>query len=254
MKRTEILFTLQPIPYQPGWPQLLESLIWDAVSFVDIDGESMVEVLGASVTHGYVHLKNHDGTNFAHWPVYFGEYNYGAPVAGDVDNDSYMEIFLGANTHDHRAVLYGWKYNGTNMIGWPKYFAGGSEVNSSAALSDIDNDGDLEIIFSLFRGDSTYIFNHDGSIVNGWPAITEMDQWCQSSAAIGDIDNDGDMEVIIGSDNHKVYAFHHDASLVEGWPISGPTDQVSAPISMGDIDHDGDIEIGVGSLDNKIHF
>ena len=403
IKMTEhnFLENVNPYPYQTGWPKKLEQFIWNAVSFSDVDNSGYLKVLCASVVSGYAHIKNYDGTNFPNWPVFFSEYNYGELVAGDVDNDGKMEVFLGANTHSGNAVLYGWKYDGTSLPGWPIHFANKTEVNSSAVLSDLDTDGDIEIIFSLYKGDSTYVFNHDGTIfpgwpqrngtevrdapvvgdldgdgdleiicaskyriyawhhngtsythfpiavsrrhyidgvamgdldndddqeiivntvgaegniivyhhdgtlasgwpqstgaslyaeacladldndsdleiiiggtgmfvdyhvwawhhngrlVSGWPAVTEMGEWCQSSSAIGDIDNDGDMEVIIGSDNHKVYAFHHDATLVDGWPITGPTHQVSAPISLGDIDRDGDIEIGVGSLDSMIHI
>jgi hypothetical protein len=387
-------------PYQAGWPQELEGYIWNAVSFVDVDGSANIEVLGASSVSGTVHLKYFDGSNYPNWPVYFGEYNYGGPVAGDVDNDGGMEVFLGANAAAGNALLYGWSHDGMDLPGWPVSFPDGYEVHSSPALSDLDGDGDLEIIFSPFRGDRTFVFHHDGTvflgwprsspsdvrdtpvvgdldgdgdleiicaaaynvyawhhdgsqisgfpisvggyytdgiamgdldgdgyseivvntvgaenniivydgegtikpgwpqstgssiyaepcigdldddgdleiviggtgwgidyhvwawhhngvIVDGWPAVTELGEWCQSSAAIGDIDSDGDMEVIIGSDNQKVYAFHHDATPLNGWPLSGPTDQVSAPVSLGDIDQDGDVEIGVGSLDRKIHI
>jgi hypothetical protein len=41
---------------------------------------------------------------------------------------------------------------------------------------------------------------------------------------------------------------------VADWPITGPGDQVSAPITLGDIDLDGDIEVGVGSLDSLVHI
>ncbi len=391
---------MSPPPYQAGWPQTLEGTIWNAVSFVDLDSSAHTEVLAAATVSGIIHIKNYDGTNFPNWPVYFGDYNYGAPVAGDVDNDGDMEVFLGANAVAGGALLFGWEKDGTDMSGWPISFPSGFEVHSSAVLSDLDDNGDLEIIFSPFRGDNAYVFNHDGTnfpgwpkrgptevrdapavgdldgdgdleilcpskyeiyawhhdgrkvtgfpvsvgsyytdgiamgdldadgfpeiivntvgatnnimvydnggsmipgwpqstgssiyaepclgdldsdgdleviiggtgmgidyhvwawhhdgtTVDGWPAVTEYGEWCQSSAVIGDIDNDGDMEVVIGSDNHKVYAFHHDATLVADWPLSGPTDQVSAPVSIGDIDWDGDIEIGVGSLDRKIHI
>lgn len=391
--------TDQP-PYQVGWPVLLPSNIWNAVSFVNVDAVGNPEVLCASVVSGAVHIKNYDGSNFPGWPVSFGQYNYGAPVAGDVDGDGSMEVFIGANTSGDYAVLYGWNVSGNSLPGFPISFSSNSQVHSGPVLSDINDDGDLEIVFSLYLGDSTYIFNHNGSSlpgwpqaspsnvrdapvvgdldgdgdlevivaaayqvyawhhdgtpytgfpvsvgsyytdglamgdldndgyceiivttvgasnnvqvykydgsplsgwpqttgssvyaepclgdldndgdlevivggtgistvyhvhawhhtgmsVNGWPAATAMGEWCQSSAAIGDIDNDGDMEVVIGCDDHRVYAFHHDATPVIDWPISGPADQVSAPITLGDIDLDGDIEVGVGSLDDYIHI
>lgn len=392
--------TPDPPPYQAGWPVMLQSNIWNAVSFVDVDTVANPEVLCASVVSGVVHIKNYDGSNFPGWPVSFGQYNYGAPVAGDVDGDGLMEMFLGANTSGGYAALYGWNVSGNSISGFPIYFSANTQVNSGPVLSDIDDNGDLEIVFSLYEGDNTYIFNHDGSylagwpqaspsnvrdapvvgdldgdgdleivvaaayqiyawhhdgtpctgfpvsvgsyytdglamgdldndgycevivttvgatnnvqvyshdgsplsgwpqttgssvyaepclgdldndgdleiivggtgintiyhvhawhhsgiLVNGWPAVTAMGEWCQSSAAIGDIDNDGDMEVVIGCDDHLVYAFHHDATPVIDWPVSGPIDQVSAPITIGDIDLDGDIEVGVGSLDDYIHI
>jgi hypothetical protein len=379
-----------PPPYQVGWPVLLPSSIWNAVSFTNVDAVSNLEVLCASVVSGAVHIKSYDGSNFPGWPVSFGQYNYGAPAAGDVNGDGVMEVFIGANTSGGYAALYGWNVSGNSLTGFPIYFSSNTQVNSGPMLSDIDDDGDLEIVFSLYQGDSTYIFKHDGSPltgwpqaspsnvrdapvvgdldgdgdleiivaaayqvyawhhdgtpcagfpvsvgsyytdglamgdldndnyceiivttvgatnnvqaykydgsplsgwpqttgssvyaepclgdldndgdlevvvggtgintiyhvhawhhngipVNGWPAITAMGEWCQSSAAIGDIDNDSDMEVVIGCDDHLVYAFHHNATPVIDWPISGPADQVSAPITLGDIDLDGDSGAG----------
>lgn len=388
-----------PPPYQSGWPVSFGGWIWNAVSFIDADGAGNLEVLGACVVSGTVHLKNHDGTNSPGWPVSFGQYNYGAPVAGDVNDSGTMEVFIGANTNAGCAALYGWQSTGAALPGFPVYFGAGTQVNSGPVLSDLDYDGDLEILLSLYAGDSTFIFHHDGtrlqgwpqaspsnvrdapvvgdldgdgdlevlvasathlyvwhddgaaysgfpisigtyysdglamgdldgdgygeiivttvdavnnvhvyshqgvmlpgwprstgasiysepcigdldndgdleivvgatgggiqhvyawhhtgSQVTGWPAHTSMGAWCQSSAAIGDIDNDGDIEVIIGSDDGKVYAFHHDASLVTDWPLTGPADQVSAPVTLGDIDLDGDIEVGIGSLDDMVHI
>lgn len=387
-------------PYQTGWPVSLHGCIWSALSFINADASGNLEVLCSRTVGGDVHLKNYDGTNFTNWPVYFGQYNYGAPVSGDVNGDGMMEVFTGANTGTGHAALYGWQITGGALAGFPVSFAANTQVNSCPILSDLDYDGDLEIVLSLYAGDSTYVLHHDGTrlqgwpqaspsnvrdapvigdldgdgdlevmvvsasqlfawhdngtacdgfpssigtyysdglamgdldkdgygeiivttvgamnnvqvyehegssmsgwpqstgaslysepcigdldndgdlevvvgatgwgteyhvhawhhtgvVVNGWPAITAMGEWCQSSSAIGDIDNDGDIEVVIGCDDGKVYAFHHNASWVADWPITGPTDQVSAPVTLGDIDRDGDIEVGVGSLDSLVHI
>ncbi|MDH4211925.1 MAG: FG-GAP-like repeat-containing protein [candidate division WOR-3 bacterium] len=242
--------TVKPIlardsmPYQTGWPVHLGGWLWNAVSFINADASGNLEVLCSRTTVGIVHLKNCDGTNFTNWPVSFGQYNYGAPVGGDIHGDGVMEIFTGANTSYGYAALYGWWITGGALPGFPIYFATGSQVHSSPVLSDLDYDGDLEIVFSLYIGDSTYVFHHDGTRLDGWPQASPTN--VRDAPVVGDLDGDGDLEVVVVTAS-ALYAWHDDGSECDGFPRNiGP--YYTDGLAMGDLDGDGYGEIIVTTV------
>ncbi|UCF70149.1 MAG: VCBS repeat-containing protein, partial [candidate division WOR-3 bacterium] len=242
--RSDAVVNRDPPPYQAGWPVNLQGYIWDAVSFVNADAGGYPEVLCSRTVGGMVHLKQYDGTNYPNWPVSFGQYNYGAPVAGDVDGDDVMEVFTGANTSSGYAALYGWQIAGGALPGFPINFASNSQVHSCPVLSDLDDDGDLEVVFSLYVGDSTYVFHHDGTRLQGWPQ--ESPSNVRDAPVVGDLDGDGDLEVIVVTAS-ALYAWHDDGTECSGFPRNiGP--YYSDGIAMGDLDGDGYGEIIINTV------
>ena len=232
------------MPYQTGWPVHLQGWLWNAVSFIDADASGNLEVLCSRTTGGIIHLKNCDGTNYPNWPVTFGQYNYGAPVGGDVDVDGAMEVFTGSNTSMGYAALYGWLITGSAMPGFPIYFSTGSQVHSCPVVSDLDYDGDLEIVFSLYEGDSTYVFHHDGTRLQGWPQASPSN--VRDAPVVGDLDGDGDLEVIVVTAS-ALYAWHDDGTECSGFPRNiGP--YYTDGLAMGDLDGDGYGEIVVNTV------
>ena len=84
----------------------------------------------------------------------------------------------------------------------------------SASLADIDNDGDLDLLFQGSGTSSQKLFRNNNINVGGtasntftdvtstmWPAGPVSSQW---SAAWGDYDGDGKVDVFIGEDNAGV--------------------------------------------------
>jgi hypothetical protein len=160
------------------------------------------------------------------------------------------------NTNRKEAILDVDKYL---HPGWPQLISGKAGYTSHPVFSDLDGDGDKEIVVGSDSG-YVYVWNHDGTIVSGWPK--ELGGQCITTPAIGDVDNDGSLEIVVatksdysGSKKSYVYVWNVDGSNAIGWPkqinlefppnTGSAQDDASTP-SLGDIDNDGFLEIIVG--------
>ena len=152
------------LPHMPGWPKTTVYPGFSSPALADLDGNGTLEVIiGSGKPNGIS-----------------GE---GACTEGASDPDCY-------------GALYAWDYKGTLVTGfpvWPKdYLDKNSFIRSSPTVADVDNDGELEILFSMLwdvivvRANGTQEYNlHTDFTVVGSPAV-------------GDTDGDGYVEVWIG--------------------------------------------------------
>ncbi|MBI4846428.1 MAG: S8 family serine peptidase [Candidatus Omnitrophica bacterium] len=144
--------------------------------------------------------------------------------------------------------------------GWP-YCTTGKSL-SSPVISDLDNDGEKELIVTCMSG-GVYVLNKDGACRPGWPVFTQKNISTivtgEISPAIADIDQDGNQEIVI-RDGVAVYVYNKDGILLPGWPVStgrwwfysvGTT--VASPV-IADINNDGQLEIIVAGTPETIYI
>ncbi|MCF7824594.1 MAG: S8 family serine peptidase [Candidatus Marinimicrobia bacterium] len=206
-----------------------------AVGDVNSDGSPNIVLAGSDKN---LHVMNLDGTEVSGFPVTLSDRVKSSVVLTNLDDsaDGSLEILFGGNDN------YLHVYNSSGSELW-NYSSGGQDVQTDPAVSDIDNDGDLEIIFVGVTRD-IYALDHTGTLLAGWPISTGGSIY--STPAIADVDGDGIAEIFFGSTDYNLYGLHLDGSNIIGFParLSG---KVHGSVSLADFDGDGDVEIIAGT-------
>ncbi|KQC03821.1 MAG: hypothetical protein APR54_09100 [Candidatus Cloacimonas sp. SDB] len=213
--------------------------------YTDMDDDPEMEIIYGVGTK--IAALNLDGSAVPGWPVNNTYYIWSSPACGDIDADGVEEIVATSrnNTTGNIGELYAYELDGTPCSGFPVSMAGGGTMN--ACLSDIDDDGDMEIFVNVRNHPEGWVygFQGDGTVIEGWPAA--LDYVPGASISVGDLDNDGVKEVVALS-YYSLYVFDLSGNVMPGFPYSetGTTVSYSQPL-LYDMDADGDLEILYGA-------
>jgi len=174
---------------------------------------------------------------------------------GDIDNDGDLDLILTGKYYNswwndfYVSKVYLNDGSGVFIEDSRSSLTGVSD--SSIALGDIDNDGDLDLILtgSYYEGSYHYVsevYLNDGSGVFIKDSRSSLTGVGWSSIALGDIDNDGDLDLILtgwmGSQVSKVYTNNGSGVFSED-TRSSLTGVSDSSIALGDIDNDGDLDL-----------
>lgn len=203
----------------------------------------------------------------AGWPKNLGANAYNSSAIGDINNDGVNEIIL---LDGNKGFLNAVNINGISLPGFPinmqinpdpfyhTHFA------TNPVLSDINNDGNLEII--VVNNDSNWpghvvapklwVIGGQGNIIQQLdiPTLVQDDGTIGIEAAptIIDIDKDGNKEIILKSFMGEIFIYKNDFTPLSGWPVRVTTNRAptvmlnDGPVAVADIDNDGDYEIFAG--------
>jgi LruC domain-containing protein len=179
---------------------------------------------------------------------------FASPIVVDLDGDGRLEIILGNLLNGNMEV-----YNARQQMlsGWPRTVVGG--VKAAAAVADLDDDDDLEIVVGAMDG-RLYAWHHTGDAVQGWPVALDTEFRVLASPAIADLDDDQSLDIVVPLADGQLYALEADGSLKDGWPVSigGVEDKYDSQIinsspKIANLDGNGRPEIVVGSTDKKLY-
>jgi hypothetical protein len=206
---------------KPGWPVTLGDNMYTPVAAADLQGDGLKELVVASNGYNIYALRANgteliDGDNN---PATLGVFkrteamwNFGAPALAPIQNDGTNAIVYGA-VDKH---LYAWRYDGSNLPGFPVHLAAG--VSASVAVGSLDGPaGPLSIVVPA-ECDSVYVFGADGSRRPGFPVSCSMgDTYRNPSPALADMNGDGYLEIVQASTAGGLYVWDHHGAIVPPW-------------------------------------
>ena len=198
---------------QTGW--------YSSPAVADLDGDGQAEVIGAAYD---IYVLN-GSSGALEWSIASG-HDRSEPGAddvgrtwpgvalGDIDGDGALEF---ATAHGGGWVAV---YNAAGYFepGWPQRPT--ENELRGLALSDLDQDGTLEVIVTgaVYNRTNTWVFEHDGSLRPGWPQLANESGYAygvfNATLAVGQLDGDGLGEIIVPSDVHYICAYKPDGTML----------------------------------------
>lgn len=238
--------------YVRGFPVALEGICLNPPSVGDLDNDGDIEIVQLTrgvLDGGRFYILDHCGKCLPNFPMSINNNNLaGSAALVDLDDDGFLEIIV-AERDIPIGYLHIFELDGTEWNnGWPVTLD--SIPTGTATVGDIDNDGQLEIVYLSYT--SIYILETSGSTVTGWPLQIADTSFSYQSPALADLDQDNDLEIILVA--HKsaagCYVFHHNGSPMEGWPQLVNT-WTFCPPTVTDLESDGKLEILAGRAGNN---
>jgi hypothetical protein len=186
------------------------------------------------------------------WPVTVQAPTGGPVYIADINDDGENELvttLIGVNGQN--ALLYAFNNIGTVIPGFP--ISGGHFWDGDPALSDFDDDGQLEIVVA--QNGNLFLRDQQGSAIWTIPYSGPVFQskYYPFKISVDDIDKDGKKEIVVTCySGGAVFVFDAQGNVRQGWPVllTRPTGYTPPPMyesaSIGDIDNDGIKEIVLG--------
>lgn len=193
---------------------------------------------------------------------------------GDFNKDGLPDILVGRNGFDwfsdptntnstNNFILFNM---GNRQWRQTKYLENSSIWTQNMAIGDLDNDGDLDVIFGcdsfneedITDGSSQSVLHNDIFLNDGKGTFSlsrsfgdpQFETW---ALAIGDIDQDGDLDIIegnvgFGGDPQPNYIYRNGGkgNFDKGTLLSNVQNQTCS-LAIGDVDRDGDLDIVEGN-------
>jgi hypothetical protein len=174
---------------------------------------------------------------------------------GDLDGDGDLDIVLAKGRHEpyvDKVLLNDGKGHFVTSDLGPT-----ADRTYTAALADLDRDGDLDVVISNDAPDKKLLYFNDGkgrfSVAGTWG----VPGWSTRNAAIADLNGDGRPDVIAANRPGPSYACLNDGRGRLLSPCAPIPAESATTIVPADFDKDGHVDLAVPSRDggqSRIYF
>ncbi len=158
---------------------------------------------------------------------------------GDLDGDGDLDAFV-ANGHGQNLPNFVWMNNGNGIFTDSGQRLGNAN-STSAALGDIDGDGDLDAcIGNDGNHNEIWINNGAGVFSNPGQNLGAYRTW---GLSLGDLDGDGDLDMFeanYDTQSDRVYWNDGTGNFTDSGQMLGASDSFDA--DLADLDDDGDLD------------
>jgi hypothetical protein len=230
----------------------------------DLDGDFDVDVLVKASGDGELAWhENLDGLGNFGPEIIISSFS-GTFLVSDIDNDGDKDVIFSNSTSNNHRIW--WAENVNGQGDFDVFHLITEEIRSpeSMAASDLDNDGDMDLIAATSHWQSpaeskiAWFENIDGNGTFGTQQIIELSAtWSMYTIQAIDLDGDGDNDVIANSAEQDEIAWYENTSgqgTFESKQIiqnNYPTLSGLAADFVTDLDGDNDLDILSASRDNN---
>ena len=219
-----------------------------SVHAADLDGDGDVDVVSASHRRDYVAWYESNGDTPPEWRKRVVARGFDDPYsvyAADLDGDGDVDV-VGA-AYEASKVTW-WENDGGRPPAWTERdIATGFAGACSVYATDVDGDGDTDVLGTDLLGDHVAFWENDGGRPPSWTRHNIDDSFGGGySVHAGDLDGDGDTDVVAATVlGHRIRWWENDGGTPPGRTgrtVIGFYGHASS-VHAADLDGDGDVDI-----------